>query len=357
MNRAVLMSCFVMRPQRPRLRGPLELLPHSLGALCLSLTLSLSLWPAALEAKPLNLDQLREEAKAAYAAGKFSVAQRKMTRVVQALPDSASDYLMLARSAYSDKDHAQASAAYSFYFKLNQRPDQRPKDEYKRVKSLVTAQKDKRFIKATLERIKQLEALAKKGALGGSKGVLKALSRVQREGLFHPRLKRAYREIEGALKRAQSALLESWWLDHLSLEPKQLIEQSEHWQRWGWSIAGDEGVAERQVQLLKVLVKLKDEPQEALELMKTFMAESSGYELRHRHILLICLLSAERDGEALELARSLSDRASGAELLRLQMIETYLSAQVSQEAGQAPSEQQLTSLVDQLYQRSKLKTP
>lgn len=308
--------------------------------------------PLGLSAKPLDLDRLREEAKGAYAKGDYRLAQRNMAKVVQVLPLSASDYLMLARSAYSAEDHARASAAYSFYFQLNRRPDQRPKDEYKRVKSLVTAQKDKRFIEATLERIKLLEALTEKGELEGSKGALKALNRLRREGLFHPRLHRVYKSIQAALERAQNAALNRWWAAPLRVEAAELRGLDERWASWDSSGLASPEASEAPRAQLKAIQLMSTSPEEALTLLKQVSQRAGSYELSQRYLLLIALVKAGDTGEALELTRSLLTRAQGADVLRLSLLEAQLLAQVSQAAGQAPTEEQLAGLADQLYLRN-----
>lgn len=306
------------------------------------------------QAKPLDLDRLRDEAKSAYAKGKYSVAQRNFTKIVQVLPLSASDYLMLARSAYSNEDHAHASVAYSFYFKLNRRPDQRPKDEYKRVKSLVIAQKDKRFIEGTLERVKQIEALAKMGELSGSKGAFKALSRLRREGLFHPRLKQAYQSIEQAIEQVHQELVSQWWDATQIAEPNELTALMERWDHWAQLGLGDpEKIKTFQTQL-DGMIKLKTNPTEALSLMKEASQQSGSYDLSQRYLLLLALTQAGNQGEALELTRSLLTRAQGADLERLSVLEAHLITQSSLKAGQAPTEEQLMTLVDQLYRHAPL---
>jgi|GEM_PF-2125405 len=337
------------RPARIVSTSPLT----TLCAVCCALISSVSF----SHARPLDLNKLREDAKSAYAKGDFKTAQRSMAKVVQVLPSSASDYLMLARSAYSNKDHARASAAYSFYFQLNRRPEQRPKDEYKRVKSLVTAKKDKRFIEGSVERIKQVESLAERGELEGAKGALKALSRLRREGLFHPRLKRAYKAIQRALERAQEATLSQWWSARLQVDAPALKALDERWASWESSGLGEADSCAGPRAQLKAISLLRDRPSEALNLLKEVSQSAGRYELSQRHLLLVALARAGSTGEALELTRSLLTRARGADVERLSLLEAQLLAQVSQTAGQAPTEDQLQNLTDLLYVRDPSASP
>jgi hypothetical protein len=317
-------------PQRPTL--------HALALSLLGLTGALTAHAAPSASA---LEALRDQARAAYEKGRYEVAVESLTTVVQTLPTSASDYLMLARSAYSQKDYARAAVAYAIYFKLERKPNAEVKAEEREVKKLVQGRQDERRMKMSEERARDVEQLALSKELHGPSGALNALLKIQKEMIFHPRLEPAYKAVHDALVSAQRDLLKAWGRLDRELPASEAQALISGWTEWGKTLAGDEEEAREAADLLRALTALRREPAEALKALQTL----KGKDETARYALLLATGAAGRAEEALLFAGALTQRASSEDLTRL----NGLLAHYAVRAGRA--EEAARALADALYAR------
>jgi thioredoxin-like negative regulator of GroEL len=280
-------------------------------------------------AKPVELSELREEARVAYKKKQFKRAQQLMTRAVQAHPTSSNDYLMLARSAYANHDHARATVAYKLYFELSRNPEKRAQSEFASVKEKVKGKRAARYEEGCLERVKHVEGLAKRGELKGKGGALAQLNRMKRERLFHPRLKRAYKAVREALNQRHEVLLGRWWGGEPRVSRAELIELSGLWATWGEGLGGSEEEAVRQRSLLLALIDLDERPEEAYKRLTEDPQALNGSS-EARYALLVALFKTARHKEALALTRALITQAPQDRVTRLRLIEAELLSALAQ---------------------------